>query len=599
MRDVRSSRKVHCTFLQKGMINSTLWKEGDCIAIYHLQAKVISRGAGRSAVSASAYLSCSRMYNDYDGIQHDYTRKHGLIHQEVLLPSHANPEWIDREKLWNAVEETEKTKDSRLAREFVVALPIELDKGSWLELLRNYIQTEFVDAGMCADFAIHDIDGHNPHAHIMLTVRPLNENGTWQHKTEKEYLCIRNGEEKGFTASEFKTAQLEGWEKQYSYKVGKKNVFMTPSEADKYNYERVNKYPKSTKFGRQNPLTERWNSDEQLLLWRERWATATNQMLETHNIAETIDHRSFAEQGLIEQPTIHEGYAAQLAEKKGLISERCELNRQIRADNKLLKELKKQVNKLTKAISESIPAIAEALETIRERLILIQYQLLHNESQSYSLTKKINSGTPVFKEYYDVKQLLNQKTTEKKELSQQKKNTGFFNPIRHIQLSQQITTLTEEIEELKNQKNAILIRLGCDKESDIIIAESNLKKMNETAGKLSERQKVLEQQKVNETTKFHEWKSKIAPEQELELLDERISLRENHRNSLICKLQEVFGRVFRYERLREASEEIDYHLNEDPDIVRKRTWEKRYEQAQEKAVTFPHSKRKQSVNFER
>ena len=207
LRDVRSSRKVHRTFLQKGMINSTLKKEGDSIAIYHLQAKVISRGTGRSAVAASAYLSCSRMYNDYDGIQHDYTRKHGLLHQEVQLPLHANPEWIDREKLWNAVEETEKTKDSRLAREFVVALPTELDKDSWIELLRHYIQTEFVDAGMCADFAIHNTDGHNPHAHIMLTVRPLNENGTWQYKTEKEYLCIRNGEEKGFTASEFKSAQ--------------------------------------------------------------------------------------------------------------------------------------------------------------------------------------------------------------------------------------------------------------------------------------------------------------------------------------------------------------------------------------------------------
>ena len=539
------------------------------------------------------------MYNDYDGIQHDYTRKHGLIHQEVLLPPHANPEWMDREKLWNAVEETEKTKDSRLAREFVVALPIELDKNSWVKLLRNYIQTEFVDAGMCADFAIHDTDGHNPHAHIMLTVRPLNENGTWQHKTEKEYLCIRNGEEKGFTASEFKSAQLEGWEKQYSYKVGKKKVFMTPSEAEKYNYERANKYPKSTKFGRQNPLTERWNSDEQLLLWRERWATATNQMLEKHNIAETIDHRSFAEQGLTAQPTIHEGYAAQFAEKKGLISDRCELNRQIRADNKFLKELKKQVSKLSKAVAESIPAIAEALETIRERLILIQYQLLHNESQSYSLTKKINSGTPVFKEYYDFKKLLNQKIAEKKELSQQKKNTGFFNPIRHIQLSQQITTLTEEIEELKNQKTSILIRLGCEKESDFKIAESNLKKMNATVEKLSERQKTLEQQKSDETTKFHKWKSKVPLEKELELLDERISLRENHRNSLIGKLQEVFVRVFSYERLRDASDEIDYYLNEDPDIIRKRTWAKRYEKAQEKAWNRPQSVKKRSRDMER
>ena len=284
---------------------------------------------------------------------------------------------------------------------------------------------------------------------------------------------------------------------------------------------------------------------------------------------------------------------------KGLISERCELNRQIRADNKLLKELKKQVSKLSKAVAESIPAIAEALETIRERLILIQYQLLHNESQSYSLTKKISSGTPVFKEYYDVKQLLNQKTAEKKVLSQQKKNTGFFNPIRHIQLSQKITTLTEEIEELKNQKTSILIRLGCEKESDFKIAESNLKKMNATVEKLSERQKTLEQQKSDETTKFHKWKSKVPLEKELELLDERISLRENHRNSLIGKLQEVFGGVFSYERLRDASDEIDYYLNEDPDIIRKRTWAKRYEKAQEKAWNRPQSVKKHSRDMER
>ena len=77
------------------------------MAIYHMQAKVVSRGSGRSAVAASAYMSCSRMYNDYDGIQHDYTRKHGLIYQEVMLPPMAPSEWNDREQLWNAVEETE------------------------------------------------------------------------------------------------------------------------------------------------------------------------------------------------------------------------------------------------------------------------------------------------------------------------------------------------------------------------------------------------------------------------------------------------------------------------------------------------------------
>ena len=180
------------------------------MAIYHLEAKVVSRGAGRSAVAASAYLSCSRLYNDYDGIQHDYTKKQGLVWQQVFLPEYAPQEWKDREQLWNAVEEVETAKDSRLAREFVVALPIELSREEQIELLQEFIREQFVSDGMCADAAIHDTDGHNPHAHILLTVRPLDERGKWQYKTEKEYLCMKNGEERGFTAAEFKTAQADG-----------------------------------------------------------------------------------------------------------------------------------------------------------------------------------------------------------------------------------------------------------------------------------------------------------------------------------------------------------------------------------------------------
>lgn len=159
------------------------------------------------------------------------------------------------------MEEAEKTKDSRLAREFVVALPIELDKSAWQELLSDFIQAQFVSDGMCADVAIHDTDGHNLHAHIMLTVRPLTETGAWQYKTEKEYLCVRNGEERGFTAAEYRAAQKHGWEKQYPYKVGKKKEYMTLSEATARGLtDRASKHPKSTKYGRQNPISARWNS---------------------------------------------------------------------------------------------------------------------------------------------------------------------------------------------------------------------------------------------------------------------------------------------------------------------------------------------------
>lgn len=334
------------------------------MAIYHLEAKIISRGTGRSVVAASAYMSCSKLYNDYDGIEHDYTRKHGLVHQEIVLPTNAPPEWADREKLWNAIEEAEKTKDSRLAREFVVALPIELSKDEWIDLLRRYINDNFVSESMCADFAIHDTDGHNPHAHIILTVRPLDVNGKWQYKTEKEYLCKRNGEEKGFTAAEFKSAQKSGWEKQYQYKVGRKKVYMTPFEADTIGYERVSKYPKSTRYGRQNPITERWNSDEQLIKWREAWADVTNRMLAEKDIDEQIDHRSFKVRGITEQPTIHEGVTARIMEKQWNVSERCELKRQIRADNRFLRRLKMELQKIAEAVKTSIPKIAKAMEHI-------------------------------------------------------------------------------------------------------------------------------------------------------------------------------------------------------------------------------------------
>ena len=348
------------------------------MAIYHNEVKMITRGEGRSACAASAYISCSAIYNDYDGIQHDYTRKGGLVWEQVFLPPMAPAAWQDRETLWNAVEAAEKEKDNRLGREHVVALPIELDKQGWISLLTNYIQTQFVAEGMCVDAAIHDPDGHNPHAHIITTVRPLNEDGSWQYKTEKEYLCIRDGEEKGFTAAEFKEAKNEGWEKQYPYKVGKKKVYM---------------------FGRQNPITAKWNSEEQLLHWREAWAEAVNRHLEQSGHEERIDHRSFADQGKDEQPTIHEGVAARIVEKKGGISEKCEINRQIRADNKLLRELKALVAKLAESAKDAVAVLARKLETIRANMIGSFYALRYNGNRRSEAQKYLDQAVPLYDRY--------------------------------------------------------------------------------------------------------------------------------------------------------------------------------------------------------
>ena len=393
-------------------------------------------------------MSCSRIYNDYDGVQHDYIRKQGLIWQQVFLPDMAPAEWADREILWNAVEEAEKTKDSRLAREFVVALPVELSRDEWITLLTNFIQINFVADGMCADVCIHDTDGHNPHAHIMLTVRPLTKDGKWQHKTEKEYLCIRNGEERGFTAAEFNTSQGEGWEKQYQYKAGKKKVYMAPSAAEAQGLERVSKYPKSTKYGRQNPITACWNSEEQLVLWRAAWADAVNRCLERSGHEERVDHRSHAERGLDEQPTIHEGVVARALEKKGIISDRCELNRQIKADNALLRELKSLVKKLMDAVKNSVPAIAEAMETVRQKMIVFRYQLLHIGTGKKQIADTLRAVQPDIKRYEDVVKQLKAKIKERRVLLDEKKNTPAIQVFRHRELAQKIAGLTEDIEEL-------------------------------------------------------------------------------------------------------------------------------------------------------
>lgn len=564
-----------------------------------MSAKVVSRGAGRSAVAASAYLSCSRMYNDYDGIQHDYTRKHGLAYQEVLLPSMAPPEWKDREQLWNAVEQSEKAKDSRLAREFIVALPIELSRENQIYFLRDFIQKNFVDLGMCADFAIHDTDGHNPHAHILLTVRPLEADGSWQYKTQKEYLCIRNGEERGFTAAEFKTARQEGWEKQYAYKVGKKKIYMTTSAAQKEGYVRADKHPKSTRFGRQNPISEQWNSETQLREWRKAWADTVNQTLETHQIDARVDHRSFADQGRLEQPTIHEGYHARDMEKKGLISDRCEINRQIRSDNRLFRELKRQVEKLAKTVSENIHSIAKRLEQLRGSMIMIRYYLFHNRMQASSVGEWISMFTPVLKKYKAITKRIQTKQGEKKSLQSQKKKLSFLQPVQYYQISQKITTLTEDIEELLSQKERLLCDNYFHNESEVKTSENSLEKQKDFLKKLDVQYNNLSDQLTENQKLFQEIKADVSPGKSEELFDARVDERDAIRNQIFAKLYETMGYKFDASLFHDSVRDIDDRLDEDPEAFRERASQKRIEQEIERRKNHSVRQKRKTQDHER
>ena len=151
------------------------------MAIYHLSAKIISRSSGRSAVAAAAYRSAELMHDHRQGLDHDYSNRGGVLSTEILLPENA-PGWMsDRSQLWNAVEKIERRKDAQLSREIVVALPHELNDDARHDLVRSFVQEQFVSRGMVADVAVHspgsEGDERNHHAHIMLTTRGIEGDG--------------------------------------------------------------------------------------------------------------------------------------------------------------------------------------------------------------------------------------------------------------------------------------------------------------------------------------------------------------------------------------------------------------------------------------
>ena len=271
----------------------------------------MSRGKGKSAVAAAAYRSGEKLTNEWDGMTHDYTRKGGVVHTEIMLPPHAPPSFSDRSTLWNSVELYEKAGNAQLAREIDAALPIELSREEQIRLVREYCSSQFVSKGMCVDFAIHDTDSGNPHCHIMLTMRPLDERGAWAAKSKKEYDLDENGERIRLPSGRYKTHKVN--------------------------------------------LTG-WNDKGNALLWRKAWADISNSYLERAGSTERIDHRSNAERGIDEIPTVHMGVAACQMEKKGIATEKGELNRSIQKTNRLIREIRAQIGNLKEGIAGLLAA---------------------------------------------------------------------------------------------------------------------------------------------------------------------------------------------------------------------------------------------------
>ena len=264
-------------------------------------------------MAAAAYRSGEKLVNEWDGMTRDYTHKGGIIHTEIMLPAHAPPEFQDRSTLWNSVEQIEKASDAQLAREIEVALPVELSPGEQLALVRSFVKDNFVDAGMCADFAIHDKGTGNPHAHIMLTIRPLKPDGRWGPKCRKVYDLDSQG----------------------------------------------NRIPDG-KGGWKNHRedTTDWNDRGNAEKWRAAWAAYTNRALESAGRPERIDHRSYKRQGVDKIPSIHMGPAVSQMERRGIATEKGNINREIAANNKLLKEIKARITRLynwSKVQAEATP----------------------------------------------------------------------------------------------------------------------------------------------------------------------------------------------------------------------------------------------------
>ena len=279
-------------------------------AIYHCSIKIISRGKGRSAVAAAAYRSGEKLVNDYDGVVHDFSKKGGVIYSEILLPDNAPREFIDRSVLWNAVETAEKSKNAQFSREVEIALPNEFSASDCIELAAKFAQKTFVNKGMCADVCIHDPDREqkNIHAHIMLTMRPFNEDGTWGDKQKKEYILDKDG------------SKIYD-KRKHTYKC-------------------------------RTVQTTDWNNREKAEEWRAEWENFVNFALAEKGISEKADHRSFERQGRTEKPTVHMGVAATQMERKGIRTVKGDINREIKSVNAKISALLKRIETLDNALAK-------------------------------------------------------------------------------------------------------------------------------------------------------------------------------------------------------------------------------------------------------
>ncbi|MBQ3277589.1 MAG: MobA/MobL family protein [Clostridia bacterium] len=282
----------------------------------HYNITIIARGKvkGNSVVGAAAYQSGDKIYSEYEHEWKSGDHLERIIHKEILLPPNAPEKYRDRATLWNAVDASETKATAQTARRIIMALPKELTQEQNIELIRNYCQTSFVDRGMIADFAVHDDNEGNPHAHVLLTMRSINEQGEWNPKTRTEFILDENGEP-------IQTA--------------------------------------NGKFKRRCVSWDGWNDRGNCEIWRHEWEVMQNAALEKAGREERIDMRSFERQGIELAPTVHLGPAASALEKKGIHTELGDQNRIVKAVNGLLIAIKNKLKALLEWMTELTDIISD------------------------------------------------------------------------------------------------------------------------------------------------------------------------------------------------------------------------------------------------
>ena len=267
----------------------------------HNEISIVQRSQQQSAVAAAAYQSGEKLFCEYDQEVKHYPEKRGIVHNEILLPANAPPEYADRNTLWNAAEAVEKQWNSQLARRWVLTIPREIPPDQYAVLVREFCQQQFVSKGMCVDFAIHDKGDGNPHAHVMLTMRAMDEHGKWLPKSRKVYDLDENGERIKLPSGRWKSHKED---------------------------------------------TVDWNDRKYCEIWRHEWEIIQNRYLEANNRPERVDLRSYERQGLDIIPTVHEGAAVRQMEKRGIQTNIGNLNREIKAANSLMKSIRQLIKNL-------------------------------------------------------------------------------------------------------------------------------------------------------------------------------------------------------------------------------------------------------------